>query len=167
MQRKDKFDRRSVFVTSLSTLILAFLPALSFPDKFFFVVPGVVEILVMGVLWIWIGYKVADVKKKKLTASESLRQSIDDDIETLKIQIDHAASPKILKQLEKSLADLYKEKLEESAAHRDVLREDIKRYADDDSVLRTEIASIQKQLAEKASEEVKKVGDSVGDPQER
>lgn len=121
----------------------------------------------MGVLWIWIGYKVADVKKKKLTASESLRQSIDDDIETLKIQIDHAASPKILKQLEKSLADLYKEKLEESAAHRDVLREDIKRYADDDSVLRTEIASIQKQLAEKASEEVKKVGDSVGDPQER
>lgn len=163
-EEESKFDKKRATITSVTTLILLVLPVVEFPEAFLFIVPVAIEFVVVGGLFVWAGYQVGRINKKKNAASESVRRSIESDIKTLEVQMEQATSPKLVKLLEKRLTELYEEQLDESAAHRKGLREDIKKFGDNASLLKAEKESMQIQIAQKFDEELKKAGDSLSKP---
>lgn len=160
----NKPDKKRVTITVITTLSLLVFPYLTIPEKLFFLVPIVVEVLATILLLLWTWQQATKNKKMKVTASESLRMSIDDDIEKTKLDIERASSKTIAKLLEKHLLDLYKEKREESVVHRKGIREQIKRYDDNERLLQAEQESIQASLVQKVEEEFEKAGDSLDKP---
>lgn len=115
---ENKFDRKRVVITSVTTFSLLVLPYSSIPENIFFIVPGAVEVIAVLVLLGWTGYQASSVSKKKVNASENLRRSIDDEIERLRGEIDNAHTPAIAKLLDKQLIELYKVRADQSAVQR-------------------------------------------------
>jgi len=165
MQRGgNKPDRKRVVITSATTLLLLALPYAAIPEKLFFLVPAAVEVLALIMVLIWAGQRASNTNKKKASASENLRRSIDADIEKIKLDIERAPTATITKLLYKSLAALYKERDEESAVHRKAIREDIKRYGNHVKILQAERESIQADLVQKVGEEVEKAAEFFDKP---
>jgi hypothetical protein len=158
---EKKSNRKALVTTSITSVVLFVLPFAGVPENAFFLIPGVVEIAAIGVLWRVAGYRVNVSKKKKSIASDTLRRSIDDDIESLKRDIENAPSATIARVLSKQLVELYKERGEESAVLRKDLREDIKKYGDDNRLLQAERDSIQDSLVQKVGEEIEKASEAV------
>lgn len=158
---EKKSNRKTVITTSVTSLVLLVLPIAAIPENLFFIIPGLVEFIAIGVLWGGAGYRANSTKRKKVIASQSLRRSIDDDIDALKLEIERAPNSRIAKILGNQLVELYKERAEESAVHRRDLREDIKKYGDDNRLLQAERESIQDNLVRKVGEELEKVSETL------
>lgn len=158
---EDKIDRKRVVITSVTTFALIALPHVEVPDKFLWVVPGAIELIAVLILLFWTDHQAGRINKKKVSARESLRRSIDDEIEKLTIEVEKARTPSIAKFLDKQLAELYKERAEQSAAHRKGLKDDIQKYDDHDNRLEAEKETIKTDLVRKFGEELDKAGETL------
>lgn len=159
---EGKIGGKRVIITSVTTFSLFALPYANIPEELLFVVPGIIEFIAFVILFVWVAYQSGRISKKKFDASESLRRSIDDEIEKLTVEVERARNPSTARLLEKQLAELYKERAEQSAVRRKRLKDDIQKYDDHGSRIEAEKETIKTDLVRKIGEELDKAGEVLG-----
>ena len=148
--------KRRVVITSATTLCLIAAPYVAISERFAFLIPGVAELAAYVVLIFWVEHKERSASKKAEVVRTELRSSIEEAIAKLADERQRA-TPAIRKVLDKQLMELYKERDQEFAEHRNKLREDFHKLCEDQKASRVESETLKSQAVQKVGGELEKM----------
>ena len=145
---------KRIIITAASTLILLLLPYTQSPEKISFLVPAFAEGFALCVLFFVSIAKTKIAAKKKKAANFELSNSILDDIEITKKEIEATNDERIKKSLNKQLMSLYEERSNESTIKRSKIRGDIKKYDEEEKDQNKEAALLKEQITQRLADEI-------------